>query len=225
MSGLLCLEKDIYIELKGIDKEESLLCRCEDVILYENEHNYKCSRYILSSNESYSLYILDVQKTYEKDIKITCYKLLEEMEFDLNFLSLVGTSPLGYNRPDMKNIDYILYDLVKKPNSDTESIKFLVTKDELPDNPEDKGYAQDGNSNWYFMANRTKGSMLKFSDDYKLSWEYKQDDDERLLIEMVAQKGIQDYIKNAPPIYVYDGKALKRRDIKILTSKKIEQFA
>jgi hypothetical protein len=225
MSGLLCLEKDMHIAIKGIDDEESLLCRCEDVIWYENEHNYNCSRYILSSDESSSLYILDVQKTYNKDIKLTCYRLLEEMEFDLNFLSLVGTSPLGYHRPDMKNIDYILYDLIKKENSDIDSIKFLVTKDELPDNPEEKGYAQDGNSNWYFMANRTKGSMLKFSDDYKLSWEYKQEENERLLIEMIAQKGMQDYIKNEPSIYVYDGKALKRKDIKILTDEKIEHFA
>jgi Mg2+/Co2+ transporter CorB len=156
---------------------------------------------------------------------LTVDRLLEEMEFDLNFLSLVGTSPLGYHRPDMKNIDYILYDLIKKENSDIDSIKFLVTKDELPDNPEEKGYAQDGNSNWYFMANRTKGSMLKFSDDYKLSWEYKQEENERLLIEMIAQKGMQDYIKNEPSIYVYDGKALKRKDIKILTDEKIEHFA
>jgi hypothetical protein len=225
MSGLLCLEKDMHIELKGLDDEKSQLFRCEDIVEYENEYNYNCSRYILSSEHSSSLHILDVQKNYDKDIKLTCYRLLEEMEFDLNFLSLVGTSPLGYHRPDMKNIDYILYDLIKKHNSDMDSIKFMVTKEELPSSPEEKGYAQDGNGNWYFMANRTKGSMLKFDDAYKLSWEYKQDEDERLLIEMKAQKGMQEYIKNEPSIYVYDGKALKRKDVKIVQEELIEEFA
>jgi len=223
MSGLLSLEKDMLLQMNIKKKNASNLFRCEDVVTFENRQNYMSTRYSLSHDKE--RYLLDVQKDSMQNISLTCYHLIEKMEFDLNFLSLVGTSPLGYHNPTMPNIDYILYDKLEKFHEDNEMIKFMVTKEELPANPKEMGYYQDGNNNWYFMTQRTKGALLKFEDDYKLSWEYKQEKDERLLIELQAFKNMQEYIHKQPTIYIYEGKSLHRRDIKIVEEEKLLETA
>ncbi len=221
MAGLLSLEQDMYIELKGIYSDRFSQFICSDVIIYQNQYNYVCSRYILIDLINPDLYILDVQKGYDKNINIVCYKLLEEMEFDLNFYSLIGTSPLGYRHPDMKKGEFMLYQLVKKELSNTDSFKYIVGEDELPQNPKESGYFQDGNSNWYFMADRDKGNLLEFEDDFKRSWEYRREKKERLLIEVDALSNSSQYLKQKPKIYLYSGKALTRQDIKILAPSKV----
>ncbi len=221
MHGLLALEKDMFIELDI--KSKKAIFKCEKIISYENSYNFPSTRYLLSSKSE--LYILDVQKDSMKNISLTCYHLIEKMEFDLNFLSLVGTSPLGYHNPKMPNIDYVLYEKLEKYHDDNEMIKFMVTTDELPKNPEESGYHQDGNGNWYFMTTRTKGALHKFEDDYRLTWEYRQEKDERLLIEMKAFKNMQEYIQEQPLIYIYEGKSLHRRDIKIVQEERLLETA
>ena len=220
MTGLLSLEKDMFLQMDVHKKDAKAIYKCEEVISFENALNYQSTRYLLSHKDD--RYILDVQKDSMKNITLTCYHLIEEMEFDLNFLSLVGTSPLGYHNPKMPNIDYVLYEKEPEQHEEYETIKFMVTEEELPSSdPQEMGYYQDGNGHWYFMTQRTKGSLLKFENDYKLSWEYKQEKDERLLIEMQAFKNMQEYIREEPTIYVYEGTALRRRDIKIVTPQKV----
>lgn len=221
MRGLLALEKEMFIEINYKNKKS--LFKCEDIISYENRANFPATRYLLSDEDNH--YILDVQKDSMQNISMTCYQLIEEMDFDLNFLSLVGTSPLGYHNPKIPNIDYVLYDKVDKYHDEYEMIKFMVTKEELPKKPKESGYHQDGNGNWYFMTKRTNGALQKFEDDYKLTWEYKQEKDERLLIEMQAFKNVQEYIYHQPLIYIYEGKSLHRRDIKIIHTEKILESA
>ena len=223
MSGLLTLEKDMFLHMDTKLKLDSNLFKCEDVITFENGQNYMSTRYLLSNDDE--RYLLDVQKDSMQNISLTCYHLIEKMEFDLNFLSLVGTSPLGYHNPNIPNIDYILYEMKENFHDDNEMIKFMVTKEELPENPKELGYYQDGNKNWYFMTNRTKGALLKFNDDYKLSWEYKQEKNERLLIELQAYKNMQEYMHKKPTIYIYEGKSLHRRDIKILEEERVLETA
>jgi len=186
MSGLLSLEKDMLLKLDMQDKNSPQVFKCEDIITFENGENYISTRYLLSHDKE--TYLLDVQKDSMQNISLTCYHLIERMEFDLNFLSLVGTSPLGYHNPTMPNIDYILYNKLEKFYEENETIKFMVTEEELPENPKEMGYHQDGNNNWYFMTNRSRGTLLKFSNNYKLSWEYQQEKNERLLIELEAFK-------------------------------------
>ncbi len=221
MYGLLALEKEMFIEMDI--KNKKAIFKCEEIITYENGLNFPSTRYLLSHEGE--RYILDVQKDSMKNISLTCYHLIEKMEFDLNFLSLVGTSPLGYHNPKIPNIDYILYEKLEKYHDDNEMIKFMVTKEELPENPEEAGYYKDGNGHWYFMTTRTKGALRKFDDDYKLTWEYKQEKDERLLIEMQAFKNMQEYIQKQPPIYIYEGKSLHRRDIKIMQEERVLETA
>jgi len=219
MSGLLSLEKDMLLKLDMQDKNSPQVFKCEDIITFENGENYISTRYLLSHDKE--TYLLDVQKDSMQNISLTCYHLIERMEFDLNFLSLVGTSPLGYHNPTMPNIDYVLYNKLEKFYEENETIKFMVTEEELPENPKEMGYHQDGNNNWYFMTNRSRGTLLKFSNNYKLSWEYQQEKNERLLIELEAFKNMQEYIQKQPTIYIYEGKSIHRRDIKILQEEEI----
>ena len=209
----------MHIEIDTQSKLGKQHFTCMDVIHFENAHNFHASRYLLSFGGEQ--YLLDVQKTHTKSISLHFYQLIEMMDFDLNFLSLVGTSPLGYHNPNIKNIDYILYEKVHHPQEEKETIKFLVSEDELPDDPEEMGYYQDGNHNWYFMSDRSRGDLLKFEDEYKRSWEYRQEADERLLIQLSAFKSIREYIHEKPPIYIYEGKILKRKDIKITIKQKV----
>lgn len=223
MQGLLSLEKDMFLQMKLEKNAQEEQFRCQDVIIFENALNYPATRYILEKDDE--TYILDVQKDKMLNISLTCYQLLEKMDFDLNFLSLVGTSPLGYHNPNLPNIDYILYENLEKFHHDHETIKFMVTEDDLPEHPQEMGYHQDGNGNWYFMSERTKGTLLKFEDDYKLAWEYKQEKNERLLIELKAYKNMQEYIQEQPTIFIYEGTSLHRRDIKILQEEKVLESA
>jgi len=214
MSGLLSLKKDMFLQMDIQRKNSASLFKCVDVIMFENSHNYRSTRYVLEQDGS--RYLLDVQKDSMQNIIMTWYHLIEEMRFDLNFLSLVGTSPLGYHNPLMPNIDYILYEKLENVNEETEMLKFMVTEEEVPENPQEYGYYQDGNGHWYFMTERAKGSLLKFDNDYKLSWEYKQEKEERLLIELEAYTHMQDYIQQQPIIFIYEGEKIHRRDIKIM---------
>ena len=223
MQGLLTLEKDMFVEVDLHKSDDKKLFRCIDMQTFENALNYPCTRYVLEKDDA--LFLLDVQKNKNLDISIICYQLIEEMDFDLNFLSLVGTSPLGYHNPNIPNIDYILYEKLENKAQERETIKFMLTKEELPENPKKLGYYKDGNGNWYFMTTRTKGTLLKFDDDYRLMWEYKQEKNERLLIELTAFPHMQDYIQNQPPIYIYEGTSLHRKDIKILKEEKVLESA
>ncbi len=223
MNGLLRLDVGMQIEIDLKNSQKPLRLKCQHVIPFENAQNYLSTRYILSDGDE--TFILDVQKDSMQNISLTCYQLLEEMAFDLNFLSLVGTSPLGYHNPKIPNIDYILYEMPENINIDREVIKFMVAKEDVPEDAEDSGYYQDGNGNWYFMTTRAKGTLLKFEDAYKLAWEYKQERDERLLIELKAFKNMQEYIQQQPSIYIYEGKALHRRDIKIISHERILETA
>lgn len=224
MNRLLPLQIGSFIELNEVDAIENHLFVCTDVKPYYNQYNYQSFRYMLKSHINEEEYILDVSKCYNKDIKIVCVKEIEELDFDQNFLSLVGTSPLGYNHPDIQNIDFVLYNIEVNPLNYSEDIKYVVLEDELPKNPKEHGYMQDGNGNWYFLAKKDCGFLLEFEEDFKRVWEYKQDENERLIIEIEALKSSWDYIKEKPPIKIYSGKRLARSDIKLNVTKRVKNY-
>jgi hypothetical protein len=215
MSGLLNIDFDTIIEIGSNSKFETTNYEVIDEIYYENHLNHPSNRYLLLDLDSEDIKILDIQKDSFNDIKMTLYELIERMDFDLNFLSLVGTSPLGYHNPKMPNIDYIIYEIIEDEFSEKESIKYIVEKSELPQTPKSEGYYEDANGNWYFMAQKNSGELLKFEDKFINSWRYKQDNGERLLIEMEACKNIYEYLRKRPKIEIYEGQEIKRRDIKI----------
>ncbi len=222
---LLDIEKDGFIEIDNKRDSSSRLYSVVDVEEYQNHLNYYSNRYILGSEDSDELYMLDIQKNASQDIVMTLYTHLESMEFDLNFLSLVGTSPLGYRHPKLDHIDYVLYEIIEDEMSEKEFIKYVVTEDELPKNPKKTGYFQDGDGNWYFLSDKNQGELLNFFDYYKRAWRYKQEGYERLLIEMDSYINFEDLMVIKPNIDIFEGVELSRRDIKLYhPSKVVQQF-
>ncbi len=216
MFGALAIEKGNALQIDLQEKGEKRTFVCKEVIAFENRFNIPAKRYLLEDMESGRDGLLDIEQDLMKNITLTWYEEIEQMAFDLNFLSLVGTSPLGYHNPRYPNIDFIMYQRISDPLEDTELLTFYVTEDELPEHPEENGYFQDGNGNWYFLTRRANGALLNFGDEYRLCWYYRQEGRERLMIEMKAYRSMTEYTKYRPTIHIYEGSEIKRREIKLL---------
>ncbi|OQX73947.1 MAG: hypothetical protein B6D59_04040 [Campylobacteraceae bacterium 4484_4] len=221
MFGALAIERGATLQIdlqNGMGKTDF---ECIKAISFENRYNIPAKRYYLKEERSGKRSLLDIEQDLMKNFTITWYEEVEEMPFDLNFLSLVGTSPLGYHNPKYPNIDYIMYQRISDPTDETELLTFYVTEDELPERPEENGYFKDANGNWYFLTRRASGALLHFENRYRLCWHYRQDQDERLMIEMDAYRSMTEYTKYRPSIHIYEGRVIKRRDIKLLAKSPI----
>ena len=212
--NLLSIDVNDTLDIFGIENNTLSRFVCLDIIEYENNYNYRSNRYRLFDTDNNKSYILDVSKNYYLDIELTLKEFVEEMVFDLNFFSLLGTSPLAYSHPDINNIEHILYKYRKNPILSYESIKYIVDKSELPKNYKKYGYYQDGDENWYFLTKKYEPNMLKFGNEYRYEWEYQQDDDERLVIDIKTYPSLYDYIDKKPNFMIYTGKKLSRKNIR-----------
>ncbi len=221
MFGALAIEEGATLQIDLHRGRTKSRFKCLETIAFENRYNIPAKRYLLQDEETGTKSLLDIEQDLMKNFTITWYEEVEKMPFDLNFLSLVGTSPLGYHNPKYPNIEYIMYQRISDPTDETELLTFYVTEDELPQHPKENGYFQDANGNWYFLTRRANGALLRFHERYRLCWYYRQDQDERLLIEMDAYRSMTEYTKYRPSIHIYEGKVIKRRDIKLLQKRPI----
>ncbi len=213
MGGLLALHKQDKITLHDIDKIALHHFICIDSDIYQNHYNHTATRYHLESLHNHRIYFLDVQKNYENNIVITCYRELEKMAFDINFFSLIGTSPLGYKHPDLNHLEYILYKHEKKALLDYVTIKYYLTEDELPQEPHHHGYYQDGQGYWYFLTDKYEGEVLKFENEYRTVWEYSQEKNEKLMIEVELLPNLMAYLREKPTMTIYEGQRIRRKEI------------
>jgi hypothetical protein len=195
--------------VNGKGKKSTFVCKN---ILDIDDHN---ARYLLVNRYTKKQILLEVKKDLINNINIYFYSLNEKLDYDSNFLSLVGTSPIGYINKKTDSENPTVYDKIHFDHEEFEVIKYLVSPDELPANPAQAGYYQDGNNNWYFLSKRSKGKVLECDVKHKrVSWEYKQGD-EKLLIEVAAYDNIIQYNINKPSIYIYSGKKIHRKDIQL----------
>jgi len=222
--NLLSIDVNDTLDIFGIENNTLSRFVCLDIIEYENNYNHRSNRYRLFDTDNNKSYILDVSKNYYLDIELTLKEFVEEMVFDLNFFSLLGTSPLAYSHPDINNIEHILYKYRKNPILNYESIKYIVDKSELPKNYKKYGYYQDGDENWYFLTKKYEPNMIKFGNEYRYEWEYQQDDDERLVIDIKTYPSLYDYIDKKPNFMIYTGRKLHRKSIKSINKEHIEIF-
>ncbi len=213
MGGLLTLNEQDKITLHDIDKIAHHHFVCIGSDSYENHYNHIATRYHLKSLYNHHAYFLDVQKSYENDVIITCYKEIEKMAFNINFFSLVGTSPLGYKHPDLDHLEYILYKHENKALLDYVTIKYYLSKSELPQDPQQHGYYQDGEGNWYFLTDKYEGEVLKFENEYRTVWEYYQEKNEKLMIEIELLPNMMAYLREKPIITIYEGQRIGRKEI------------
>ncbi len=204
MFNPLSLKKNEYIELKISQIREKELYICNNIVNFTDSQNSYAAKYqLLRTTDNKEIY-LEVKKDRALNYQLFYYEIVQEMEFNPTFISLIGTSSIGYNKPDEKHAPQVVYNRIPKKGELTMPIKHIVEEAELPNNPEKNGYFKDGNGNWYFMTKKSEGNLKKFNNNIKTrSWEYKHKQN-RLLIEMENQEFIT----------IYEGREIARRDLR-----------
>lgn len=170
--------------------------------------NSKTAVKYVFENSSKTL-IVEVKKELALNYQLFLYECIEELKYNNQFLSILGTNTLSYDNTILSNEP--IYQKVKIKNESYELIKHIVEEDELPTNHEQLGYYQDENSNWYFFTKKYSSIKRTYDKEDKDSWEYKQDNNLRLFIEAS---------KDSDLIQVYKGKEIKKSDIKNISSLK-----
>ncbi len=208
MFNPISLHQDDYLQLKGNNLKEKESYVCKNILNFSDAQKSLACRYLLQRLNDKKEIWLEVKKDRAQNYQLFYYEEIQQLEHSSSFLSLAGVETIAFKKPDKSENEQTIYSRVKKKGEEVMSIKHITSKDELPKNPYENGYNKDGNGNWYFMTRKSKGTLKSFDNNQKRrSWEYKHNDS-RLLIEM---EDINNTLSN---ITIYEGKEIKRRDIK-----------
>lgn len=206
MFNPLALKIDDYIQLSTKEEDPKSLFMCNDVTCFKDTLGAFACRYRLRRTTDGQEIWLEVKKDRALNYQLFYYEVIEEMPYNPSFLAMVGTSTLGYQNPKLRSQSQIIFNRIPKKGEVLMPIKYIVTEDELPENPQDNGYHRDGNGFWYFMTKRSEGAIHHFSNQFtKRTWEYKHNQ-ERLMIE----------VSDFEAITIYEGREIARRDLKKL---------
>lgn len=174
-------------------------------------NNSKALRLTLS-NERESFFV-EIKKEFALNYQIFKYFLVESLPANPQFLSVLGTNTLGYKNEKISKSN--IFKKVKLKKEKYDLFKHIVSEDELPEDYQSKGYYKDENGYYYFFTKRYSPQIKKSKNKNMLSWEYKQDNNIRLLIETEKQKNSK--------INIYKGKELKKEEIAILNPNSLEK--
>jgi len=216
MFNPLSLNQNDYLQLKSnhLEIKESYVCK--NILNFSDAQKSLACRYLLKRLSDKKEIWLEVKKDRAQNYQLFYYEEVEQLEYSSSFLSLAGVETIAYKKADKSESEQTIYNRIKKKGEEVMSIKHITSKDELPKNPYENGYHKDGNGNWYFITKKSKGTLKNFDNNQKRrSWEYKYDD-KRLLIEM------EDINNTLTDIIIYEGKEIKRRDIKKIAFYDIE---
>jgi hypothetical protein len=216
MFNPISIKKDDYLELSTDTKMVKELYICKNVENFSDAQKSPACRYKLIREYDDREIYLEIKKDRAHNYQLFCYEKVEELDYNPTFLALLGSTTIGYVNPHIEDEDQVIYNIIPKKGEVVMPIKHIVTSDELPPNPREMGYNKDANENWYFMTNRSEGTVKKFDDSLqKRSWEYKNNQD-RLLIEMNDGDNIYSNIT------IYEGKEIARRDLRKVEAKEVE---
>jgi len=162
--------------------------------------------YRVTLYNEYENIFLEIKRELALNYQIFKYSLIESIKNNQNFLSILGTNTLGYNNPKLSQNNIYKKVRVKKENYTL--IKHIVTEDELPEDYQSKGYYHDENGYYYFFTKKYSPLIKEFEKTKVKVWEYKQNNNLRLLVE--TQEG-----KNSK-IFIYKGKELKNSEVTLL---------
>ncbi len=190
------------------DKKREFFLKCEKIENFYDLKSLNTARYTFKNSFDF----IEVQKDSLKNFKLNYYSLIEKIDFDLTFLSLLGAFNLSYKHPKYHN-SYINYQKILYPNEKYETIKVLVDLNDYVLNYIN-GYLQDANGNWYYLVAKYPPQIKKSINKNRLFWEYKSDKD-TILIEITIKNKNANLFQEQPKIYVYEKVKLKRKDIKI----------
>jgi len=164
--------------------------------------------YLLKNKDSY--FTLEIKKEFALNYQIFLYELVEKLSYNRSFISILGTNTLGFNNPKIS--PSTTYSKINLKDQKYDLVKHIVTEDELPFDYIAKGYHRDENGNWYFFTKKYSPLVRKTKDESRYIWEYKQNNNTRLLITTNADKN--DYI------YIYKGKELWQSEVSLSKSLK-----
>jgi hypothetical protein len=150
--------------------------------------------------------LIEIKRELALNYQIFKYSLVESVKYNPVFISILGTNTLGYNNPKLSKSN--IYKKVKIKKERYDLFKHIVEKDELPEDYKNKGYYKDENGSYYFFTKRYSPQLKKFSNENRLSWEYKQDNNLRLMIETKDSKNSN--------IFIYKGKEILNSEITII---------
>ena len=159
--------------------------------------------YLLKNKNTY--FTLEIKKEFALNYQIFLYELVEKLSYNLSFISILGTNTLGFNNPKISSTT--TYSKVNLRSQKYDLIKHIVTEDDLPTDYKTKGYHKDENGNWYFFTKKYSPLVRKTKDESKYIWEYKQNNNTRLLITTKVDKN--DYI------YIYKGEELWQSEVSL----------
>jgi hypothetical protein len=157
--------------------------------------------------------LIEIKREFALNYQIFRYSLVESIKYNPVFLSILGTNTLGYNNPKLSKSN--IYKKVKIKKERYDLFKHIVEKDELPKDYKNKGYYKDENGNYYFFTKRYSPQLKKFSDGNRLSWEYKQDNNLRLMIETKDSKNSN--------IFIYKGREILSSEITVINHDKVSK--
>jgi hypothetical protein len=198
---------------------------CSNVQNYtsvENANKRTVARYtIIDRNDENHIFLIECIKTSKNDFDIRYFEQLEKLDYDEEFMGLVGTSPFGYAHPK-NNFDFMEYDKVQQEGEDFFEQEFSINPDEEEDESF-KEFAIEDEDGWYYVVDKSTGilrtlSSIKSSDEV-YAWIYDRKPEPNspifMLIEIKALDGAE-YLSKKPKIMIYEGRKLLIEDIEIV---------
>jgi len=211
---MLIAHSDVQVELyDGIQPERFICTKIEHL---QEQDIIFLTRYQLQSVQTQRQISLDVTKDQKHDFHFMSYELVEKKSFNASFLSILGTTTLGYSDPSVDKQNHTLYQYLPHKKEKIEVVKYIADPEELGSNLQAYGYNKDANGQWYCLVSISHGNVKHFSKTQKRrSWEYEANQENRLLIEINESLSIKH--RN---IYIYQGFKLQRRDIHLIQAER-----
>lgn len=211
-----------YIEFPMEPELIDKLFYCKEIANYtsheDGDSRMVARYYIVDRQDENHRFIIEAIKKSENDFDIRYFELLEDYDYDSEFMGMVGTSPFAYAHPKYPNIDVMEYDKVDQDGEEFVDQEFSINPDEEEDDSYKEWCEQDENG-WYYVVSRSTGILREFSNgDKTYSWIYDRKPTPQipiyLLIEVEALMSFEEYETKRPDINIYEGRKLMISDIK-----------
>ena len=211
-----------YIEFPMEPELIDKLFYCSEIVTYTSHEEgieRLVARYnIVDRQDEKNRFLIETIKKNENDFDIRYFELLEKLDFDEEFMSMVGTSPFAYAHPKYVNVDFMEYDKVEQDGEEFIDQQFSIDVETEEDDSYKEWCEQDDNG-WFYTVTRSTGILRKFSDKSQTySWIYDRKPTPTMpiymLIEVEALLNYDDYATQRPKINIYEGRKFLISDIK-----------
>jgi len=192
---------------------------CKNMVNYishENSNEREVARYyIIDRINADRHFIIEAIKVTDNDYDLRYFEELEILDYDIEFMGIIGTSPFAYIHP--KYEEEMEYDKVKQDGEVFEEQEYDLDIT-LEEDDSYKEWAVEDDNGWFYTVIRSTGILREFSDKTQTySWIYDRKPEPKnpiyMLAEIKALKEDEDYEEIRPSIYIYEGRKLLHDDI------------